>query len=99
MGQKQTNLYSLLGKLILIAVTAELVILGGGRFVEFGSITLRMIFFLLAQTYVILAVLNKDVRPPVTIIVIYFIFSLIFSALIGVYNNANVDLIVSDIKT
>lgn len=88
-----------IGHIILIFVVSELVLFGGGRLISVGPITFRMILFTIAQIYTVYNIKNTRVPAYIIGMVFFFIWSLAFSAEIGLFNNAGLDLVISDIKT
>jgi hypothetical protein len=90
---------SIIFRVLLILLFSEIVIGGGGRFFEFGSLTLRMILFLIALLST-LTVLTFKKRISVTISTITGLFFLVsvVSISIGWLNGASFALIFEDIK-
>jgi len=84
---------------MLLAIVAELIFFGGGRLIDIGPVTFRMIFFALAQIYVVCAIFKSKIKPYVMGLVLYFVCSLTFSAVMGLSNNADSELVVTDMKS
>ena len=86
-------------KLVFIFSFYELVIGGGGRFLEIGSVTFRMLFFLLAIVVSLFIYIYKNsIKKDIVILVFSFTVLLLFSCIVGVANNAPLDLLLEDIK-
>jgi hypothetical protein len=92
------NLLFLL-KLLFIPILYELVIGGGGRYLELGPLSFRMLFFGLSLAISFIYYMNKErIRKDVAIIIMSFTIVTGFSALIGVLNGADKSLILADLK-
>ncbi|WP_342330328.1 hypothetical protein [Pedobacter sp. FW305-3-2-15-E-R2A2] len=92
------NLLFLL-KLLFIPILYELVIGGGGRYLELGPLSFRMLFFGLSLAISFVYYMNKErIRKDVAIIIMSFTIVTGFSALIGVLNGADKSLILADLK-
>lgn len=87
-----------INNLVLLIVILELFLLGGGRFVEIGPLSLRMVLFGAAQIYTITLLARHKIDSQTLVLLLYFIASLLFSALIGLLNGAELDMILNDIK-
>ena len=86
-------------KLIFIFSFYELVIGGGGRFLEVGALTFRMIFFLLAICVsLFLYIYKNSIKKDIVIIVFTFTVLLLFATIVGLANSAPSDLILEDLK-
>jgi hypothetical protein len=86
-------------KLVFIFSFYELVIGGGGRFLEVGSVTFRMIFFLIAIVISIFMYVHKNsIKKNLVILIFSFSVLLLFSSVIGLANNASLDLVLEDVK-
>lgn len=99
LSHQNTPYSSIIFRVLLILDFSEIVIGGGGRFFEFGSLTLRMILFLVAMvsTFVVL-IFKKRISITITSIIgLFFLISLI-SLSIGWLNGASFALIFEDIK-
>jgi len=72
--------------------------LGGGRFVEIGPMTLRMVLFAAALIYSFTIILIRRLDSNLLAILLYFISTLLLSALIGLFNGAELNLVFEDIK-
>lgn len=84
--------------LILITILFELFLLGGGRFVDIGPLSLRMILFFLAQIFTIIALFYHNIDLKLFIIFIFFIILLSISTLVGILDGAALSLVFEDIK-
>ncbi len=86
-------------KLVFIFSFYELVIGGGGRFLEIGSVTFRMLFFLIAIVVSLFMYIYKNsIKKDIVILIFSFTVLLLFSSVVGVANNAPLDLLLEDIK-
>jgi hypothetical protein len=83
---------------MLIVVTSELFLMGGGRLVEIGPLTLRMVLFGAAQIYTIVLLFKRKIDPQALALFLYFIASLLLAAFIGFSNGADSGLVLEDIK-
>lgn len=94
--QKKTPLFL---KIIFIFSFYELVIGGGGRFLEVGALTFRMVFFLLAISISLFIYIYKNnIKKNIVTIVLSFTILLLFGTIVGIANNAPSDLILEDLK-
>jgi hypothetical protein len=86
-------------KLVFIFSFYELVIGGGGRFLEIGSVTFRMIFFLIAILISFsIYVYRNRIKKDIVILIVSFSVLLLFSSAVGFANNAPIDLLLEDVK-
>ncbi len=86
-------------KFISGIILFELIIGGGGRLFELGTLTLRMYLFMAATTMSIVLIIVKKKLPLYLIIFIFLsFFSLFLSAFIGKINGASLNMIFIDIK-
>ncbi len=95
-----TNIkFSSILKFIFIPLLYELVVGGSGRYLEIGSLTVRMLLYVLA---IFLGVfyfgIKKVLRKDLVIILVAFTVLCLFSILVGFSNAANVDAVLEDIK-
>lgn len=72
--------------------------LGGGRFVEIGSLTLRMVLFGAAQIFTIAILFKRKIDSQTLTLFFFFAVSLLTSALIGISNGAELGLVFEDVK-
>jgi hypothetical protein len=87
------------GVSLLVIVAFEVSLLGSGRFVVIGPLTLRMWLFLVAGLYaVIRLVAHGRIKLSTFAILMSLTMLLCFGALIGLLQNARLDLIADDIK-
>lgn len=84
-------------KLFLTIVLLEIVIGGGGRFIELGPLSLKMLFFIFSMGITI--ILARFVKANILLQLQYFlIIILAFGTVVGISNGASSSLIVNDIK-
>ena len=80
-------------------VLLELFLMGSGRIIQFGSLTLRMILYLIAIGYsVLLLMRGRRIGMQIVFLGLLFLSVLSLSAFVGVFNNADSRLIFEDIK-
>jgi hypothetical protein len=73
---------------------------GGGRFIDFGGVTLRMFLFILALTYFFInfIFLKVKVEKKIIVLSLYFSFILFTGIIIALFTNTNYAMILEDIK-
>jgi hypothetical protein len=88
-----------MNNIFLVIVMLELFLMGSGRFIEIGPLTLRMIFFSIATFYAVILLVYKN-RIDRQIFFLLNIFLVVHSLafLIGSLNNAQMHLMLNDIK-
>jgi hypothetical protein len=80
-------------------ILVELVVGGSGHYTEIGSVTLRMLFFVIAVGFSIFYLLyRKVIKKDVLIIVISFTLITFLGAITGILNGAKAPHILEDIK-
>ncbi|PKL49859.1 MAG: hypothetical protein CVV39_02210 [Planctomycetes bacterium HGW-Planctomycetes-1] len=85
--------------IFLVIVMLELFLMGSGRFLEIGPVTLRMLFFAIAVFYSItLAIYRNHINKQIFLLVCTFIVVHLLAFLIGSLNNARMYLMLNDIK-
>jgi len=84
--------------IFLFIVISEICLMGGGRLVDIGPLSLRMLLFLLAQLYAITVLFKKKLDIQSITLLLYFIASLLLSAVIGIFNGADLSMVLNDIK-
>lgn len=90
---KKTPLLNLLFAIILI----EIVVGGSGRLLDIGPVSLKMILFLLGM--IVFAFNIKNLKNSIVVqIQLVYTVSIMFSFSIGLFFNADVNLIIEDIK-
>ena len=84
---------------LLYVIVFELMIGGSGRFLEVGSVTARMLLYLVAMIYSLFLLFRGICikKYYIKLIIIVFVLSL-FSSLVGSFNNAEPSLIFEDLK-
>ncbi len=86
-------------KILFIPIFYELVIGGGGRFLEVGPLSFRMLFFAFSLSVSFLYCLyKKKIKRNVAVILFVVTILLIFSSIVGVVNHAETSLLFSDLK-
>lgn len=91
--------YSSLLKIVFIPLLIELVVGGGGHYLEIGSLTLRMgLYFLAIFLGVLYFGFKKVFRRDLVIILTSFTVLCLFDIGVGFSNNANIEAIFEDIK-
>ena len=77
----------------------ELFLMGSGRSLQFGPVTLRMIFFMIAISLSIFVIFKTyQVNKTVFLFASYFSLLLFYSSLTGLINGAPIQQILSDVK-
>jgi hypothetical protein len=90
---------SFLIKGLFTIIIIELVLGGGGRFFEVGSLTLRILMFLVALILTLINIIfRENLDKKIILISVLFLFTNTFGVLIGLINGATLDLILEDIK-
>lgn len=80
-------------------ILLELFLMGSGRFLEFGPLTLRMIFFILAIALsFFMYLMHLQIKKYVLWFVLVQLSLLSFSSFVGILNGANISLVLEDIK-
>ncbi|MBS9383922.1 MAG: hypothetical protein HEQ24_06640 [Dolichospermum sp. BR01] len=84
---------------LLSVIVLELMIGGSGRFLEVGSVTARMLLYVLAMIYSLFLFARGTVinKYYINLTILFFILSS-FSLLIGLFNHADPNLIWEDLK-
>ncbi|HCQ23441.1 MAG: hypothetical protein AN481_02530 [Aphanizomenon flos-aquae LD13] len=84
---------------LLSVIVLELMIGGSGRFLEVGSVTARMLLYILAMIYSLFLFFRGTVinKYYINLTILFFILSL-FSSLVGLFNHADLSLIFEDFK-
>lgn len=91
--------YKNIAYFILYIILIELVLGGGGRFIEFGGITSRMFLFSFALTFAFIHIsITRKINKEHTFLVILFSLILFFHLILGLFYNANNQNIIEDIK-
>jgi hypothetical protein len=87
------------GVSLLVIVALEASLLGGGRMIQFGPLTLKMWLFLAAQLYVFFQLLGHE-RLKVSSMVILLLLTVVLciGTIIGVLHNSTQNLIFQDIS-
>lgn len=83
----------------IVVIFFELIFGGGGRLVEVGPLSLRMIFWFFASALSLFIIIFKGKLPyDISIIVLIYFGLLIFAALNGILNGASFSSVFIDIK-
>lgn len=86
-------------KLLFVPILYELVIGGGGRYLEIGPLSFRMVFFGISLIFSFIYFINKKiVKKDVVIIVVAFTVLIFFSSILGYFNRAPISFILGDLK-
>jgi hypothetical protein len=86
-------------RILFVPIFYELVIGGGGHYLEFGSFTARMLFYTLSLSLSLIYYLFKNIiKKDVIIIVASLTLTCILSVFIGLLNNATLASILEDLK-
>ncbi|MBZ4041971.1 O-antigen polymerase [Flavobacterium hibisci] len=86
-------------KIIFILSFFEIIIGGGGRFLEVGFLTVRMMLFLLIMVVsVFLYQFRNKILRSTVIVTIFFSVLTLMSLVVGLLNNASISNIFEDIK-
>lgn len=98
MGRMKFSFSSLL-QTLFIPILYELVIGGSGHYLEIGTVTVRMLFYLFSVSLALVYHLNKNlIKKDIFIIILSFSFMLFFGSFIGWSNGAPIELILEDLK-
>lgn len=86
-------------KLLFVPILYELVIGGGGRYLEIGPLSFRMVFFGISLALSFVYFLNKQiVKRNIIIITVFFTMLILFSSVVGYFNSAPVEFVLGDLK-
>ncbi|SNR49460.1 hypothetical protein [Flavobacterium sp. ov086] len=86
-------------KLLFVPILYELVIGGGGRYLELGPLSFRMVLFGIALAVSFIYFLNKKVvKKDIIVLVVFFTILTTFSSIVGYFNYAPVEFILGDLK-
>nr|WP_315162588.1 hypothetical protein [uncultured Flavobacterium sp.] len=86
-------------KLLFVPILYELVIGGGGRYLEIGPLSFRMVLFGIALFLSFIFFLNKQiVKKDVVYIVSIFTVIICFASIVGYFNDAPIEFILGDLK-
>lgn len=90
----------LLNRILFFVIFTELILGGGGRLLEVGGFTLRILMFLSILPISLLLVYIKKIPIDrnLVLIVLFQLFLLLLSSIIGIANHASLDAIYEDIK-
>lgn len=85
---------------LLNVVLLELFLFGSGRILEFGSITLRMILYILCMFLSVLFLLygNPKLNKQIFLLLVFFTIVISIGLFVGVFNDAPTAKIIEDIK-
>lgn len=87
-------------KLLFVPILFELVIGGGGHYMELGPITARMLFFIVAVGFsVVYLSITRVVKRDIIYIITSFTGTLLLSAIVGLSNNGTLAAVLEDVKT
>ncbi|SJN48235.1 hypothetical protein FM120_20905 [Sphingobacterium faecium PCAi_F2.5] len=78
-------------------IIIEIVIGGSGRLVEFGSLSLKMVFFLIAMLISFFS-LNRVDSKEISNLQIVFLLVLLLGFCLAAFNNAQIEFLIEDIK-
>ncbi len=85
--------------IVLVVMMLELFLMGSGRFLEIGPVTLRMLFFAIAVFYsTTLAVYRNHINKQIFLLACTFIAVHLLACLVGYFNNADMKLIILDVR-
>jgi hypothetical protein len=87
-----------IGVTLLCLIVLEISLGGGGRFTAIGSVTLRMVLFVISLLFFFFKE-KQLVKQEYLALVFVFALSLVFSTFMGMANNAPLDNIIEDIKS
>ena len=88
-----------MNKLLFTVILTELILGGGGRLLEIGTLTVRMYLFFFAVACAIPVILSRRRIPThVVVFLIISILSIVLASIIGILNGADLNLIFKDIK-
>ena len=86
-------------KIIFILSLLELIIGGGGRFLEIGFLTVRMmLFFLVMVLSICLYLFKNKISRSIIVLTLFFSVLTLMSSVVGLLNNAYLSNIFEDIK-
>ncbi|MFI5451824.1 hypothetical protein ACHMWN_06660 [Pedobacter sp. UC225_61] len=85
--------------MLLVPILYELVIGGGGHYLELGPITFRMLSFLVVMSIsTVIVFYNKKIRLDVVLLIFTLTLVLFLGAIVGLTNNAKLGSVLEDIK-
>ena len=88
-----------IGTSLLVLITLEASLLGGGRMLQFGPLTVKMWLYLAAQLYVILRLLSHGrLKLSSVVILLSLIVLLCLGVVIGILQNSTPHLIGQDVS-
>lgn len=88
-----------INQLLLSVILLELMIGGSGRFLEIGSITARMVLYVFALIYSLFLLFRiESIKKKYIYWSIVWLSLLAFYSLLGLFNNAELELIFEDFK-
>jgi hypothetical protein len=91
--------FSRLGLILLFAITLEAALMGSGRLLTVGPLTIKMLLYLMSLVFVLIELmLGAGLSAETYYIVTSFTFVAALGSLIGVLNGASEDLLVSDLR-
>jgi hypothetical protein len=86
-------------KLFFVAMLLELFLLGSGRLLEIGPLTVRMVFFAMAMLLSIVIVLYiQKIEKNIGFLLLVFLLLISVATLNGILNGADTKLIAEDLK-
>lgn len=86
-------------RFFLIIVLLELFFMGSGRIIQFGPLTLKMILYLIATGYSIFLLLWwRSVGFQIVFLTVSFLSMISLSAFVGCISNADLSLLIGDVK-
>jgi len=86
------------GTSLLVLVACEAALMGSGRLLQVGPLTVKMLLFLVAQIYVIFRlVAGERLKLSTVAILLSFSILLCFGATVGMLRNSSMDYIAEDV--
>jgi hypothetical protein len=83
----------------LSIVLLETFLMGSGRMLEFGPITVKMLLSSIAVGYsIFLLIWGRRIQKEIVFLTLFFFLPLSISSMLGIINNADINLIIEDIK-
>jgi uncharacterized membrane protein YuzA (DUF378 family) len=86
------------GTSLLVLVTCEAALMGSGRLLQVGPLTVKMLLFLVAQIYVIFRlVAGERLKLSTVYILLSFTLLLCFGSMVGMLRNSSIGYIAEDV--
>lgn len=98
-GRQPSGVWETSGKWLLAIVVLELSLGGGGRLLQIGPLTLRMILFAVSLIWVLAKlVLGARLNADICALTVWFAILLVFGSVVGLVSGANLSSVAYDVK-